>query len=50
MVKYQESATPAKDKAFQPNSRVVTLHPPSYLGCQICLQHLQIVIKTIRWC
>ena len=32
MVKYQEAATPAKDKAFQPDSRVIILPPPSYLA------------------
>lgn len=34
MVKYQESVTPAKYEAFQPDSTVVTLHPPSYLWIQ----------------
>lgn len=31
VVKYQEAATPAKYKAFQPDSRVTMLPPPSYL-------------------
>lgn len=31
MVEYQESATPAKHKAFQPDAGVLGLHPPAYL-------------------
>ena len=31
MVEYQESATPAKHEAFQPDAGVVGLHPSAYL-------------------
>lgn len=31
MVEYQESATPEKHKAFQPDARVLGLYPPAYL-------------------
>lgn len=34
MVKDQEPATPAKDKAFQPDPGVAVLLPPSYLWIQ----------------